>query len=141
MVCVSGGAVGCAAADGCRSARGAVVVERRWLAVVLVAVLVVVVSCSGGGGVLGGGPDAPGGSGDAGGFGDVGGSGGVEGGDVFYVGAGRAVPPGGVFTDVSAGVYGSCGVRAGGVLECWGDGFGEAVPVGSFVGVGEPGHV
>ncbi|MCY4424627.1 MAG: RCC1 domain-containing protein [Acidimicrobiaceae bacterium] len=52
-----------------------------------------------------------------------------------YVGVGRTDAPGGVFVDVSAGERTSCGVRAGGALECWGDGFGEDVPVGSFTRV------
>ena len=49
----------------------------------------------------------------------------------------RVEPPGGRFVDLSASTYGTCGVRVGGALECWGSfpGREEGVPEGSFVAV------
>ena len=49
-------------------------------------------------------------------------------------GYGRADAPGGAFVDLSAGAFRTCGVRAGGEIECWGDDYGEA-PRGRFVSV------
>lgn len=49
-------------------------------------------------------------------------------------GYGRADPPAGIFVDLSAGVFRTCGVRAGGEIECWGDDYGEP-PAGRFVRV------
>ena len=50
------------------------------------------------------------------------------------LGYGRADAPAGVFVDVSAGRFRTCGVRADGALLCWGETVGE-VPAGRFVGV------
>ena len=69
---------------------------------------------------------------------EPGGSGGGGGGRVpgeVYFGVARSDPPDGVFTDVSASEFRSCGVRISGALECWGSGFGEDLPEGAFVQV------
>ena len=63
--------------------------------------------------------------------GERGGSNGSGGDGYVYMGLGRASPPDGAFTDVSAGVYVTCGVRGSGEIECWGDSIGE-VPDGVF---------
>ena len=74
---------------------------------------------------------------EPGGSGGSGGSGGDGGGRVpaeVYYGLGRTDPPEGVFTNVSASEYRSCGVRAGGSIECWGEPL-PGVPEGEFVQV------
>ena len=44
---------------------------------------------------------------------------------------GKATPPGGTFTQVSAGDNHTCGVRAGGAVACWGNNeYGKATPPG-----------
>ena len=50
------------------------------------------------------------------------------------LGYGRADPPEGVFADVSAGRFRTCGVREDGALVCWGETVGE-VPEGRFARV------
>ena len=68
----------------------------------------------------------------------VAGLGAVSGGgrvDEVYYGLGRATAPDGVFVDVSASKYRTCGVRAGGALECWGQGFGDLPAGETFVQV------
>ena len=49
-------------------------------------------------------------------------------------GFGRADPPEGIFVDVSASAFRTCGVRTSGEIECWGDDYGEP-PAGRFVKV------
>ena len=44
---------------------------------------------------------------------------------------GQATPPAGTFTQVSAGMYHTCGVRTDGTLACWGNNnSGQATPPG-----------
>ena len=50
------------------------------------------------------------------------------------LGYGRADPPAGVFVDVSAGRFRTCGVRDDGALVCWGEAVGE-IPEGRFTRV------
>ena len=50
------------------------------------------------------------------------------------LGYGRADPPAGVFVDVSAGRFRTCGVRGDGSLACWGEAVGE-IPEGRFTRV------
>ena len=50
------------------------------------------------------------------------------------LGYGRADPPAGVFVDVSAGRFRTCGVRGDGALVCWGEAVGE-IPEGRFTRV------
>jgi hypothetical protein len=65
--------------------------------------------CVGGGGGSGGGGSGGGGSGSGGGGGAPGGG-----------PPGRVTVPGGSFTQVTSGWDFSCGLRAGGAVECWG---------------------
>ena len=51
---------------------------------------------------------------------------------------GRASPPEGTFTQVSAGLGNGCGVRTDGTVACWGHGFDPGVttlPGGTFTQV------
>ena len=126
-----------------RCSTGAVAARR--LAAVLVMVMVFGGACSDGGdsgeGADGGdsgegaGGSVPGGS-NGGGSGDSGGSGGSGAVDEVYYGLGRATAPDGVFVDVSASEYRTCGARAAGGLECWGNGF-AGLPAGETFFAGE----
>ena len=51
------------------------------------------------------------------------------------LGYGRADPPAGVFVDVSAGRFRTCGVGGDGALVCWGEAVGE-IPEGRFTYAG-----
>ena len=85
--------------------------------------------------VVGGGQGSVG---SGGGSGGSNGSGSGGGGRVYklYYGLGRATAPGGVFVDVSASAYSTCGARAAGGLECWGNGF-AGLPAGETFFAGE----
>ncbi len=53
----------------------------------------------------------------------------------FRRGEGRATPPEGMFVDLSATEYSTCGVRADGALQCWGTWLVDLPSGGSFVQV------